>query len=82
MALLLSTNAIEHRIDALDWPRCAKCHMPVQEFSVFDAIDTGITLVAACHGDRQIVNVPDDVLTDMLGSHFGFGTAFTEDPDD
>lgn len=82
MALLLTTTATEHHISTYDWPRCGKCHMPVQEFSVFDTIDTGITLMAACHGDREVVNVPDEVLVSMIGSRMGFGTAFKENEDD
>jgi hypothetical protein len=79
MALLLTTTAIEHRIDSLDWPRCDKCQMPVQQFSVYESSSTGITFVATCHGEEQTVTVPNDVLIDMLGSHVGFGTAFTEE---
>lgn len=79
MTLLLTTSAEEHIINPLDWPRCAKCNMPVQKFSVFDSLNAGITLVAECHGEQQAVTVPDEVLTEMLGSHMSFGTAFTEE---
>lgn len=78
--LLLTTSAEEKSITHRDYPRCARCHMPVEEFTVFDEQD-GITFVAACHGKRQVVKVPDVVLTDMFGSRLDIGLAFTEDAD-
>lgn len=51
--------------------------MPVEKFSVVDTHD-GTTLVAVCHGNEEIVTVPDSVLREMVGSTFGFGEAFKE----
>lgn len=78
MALLLETKAKEILISPLDWPRCAKCEMPVEKFSVIDT-ENAMAFVAACHGQEQIVNVPDELWADMLGSHVNFGPAFSED---
>jgi hypothetical protein len=60
-----------------DWPRCAKCRMPVEKFYVQE--DTEIILVAECHGDKQVVIVPDEVLETMSLAQMEFGAAFEEE---
>lgn len=73
---LLGTTAVDIQVDTYDWPRCHKCKMPVEKFR---ATDTGysIILVAECHGDSELAEIPDEVWDTMLGTHINFGLAFT-----
>ena len=51
---------MSEQISITDWPRCARCDMPVEQFYLDD--ESGeISLVAVCHGDRQVVVIPDDL---------------------
>ena len=75
MTLLLTTQAKDIEVDDGDWPRCAKCHMPVEHFW---SIDTGTSLifVARCHGQEQIVEIPDEVLDPETFKNFELGPVF------
>ena len=77
MTLLLTTTGVDVSINPRDWPRCAVCRMPVENFWVVDTSDS-IILVAACHGKEQIINVLNETLASMLGSYINFGRAFEE----
>lgn len=76
MMQLLGTTAIDKEVDPEDWPRCAKCRMPVEQFSVTDT-GNSITFVAKCHGESELATIPDEVWDDMIGTHVNFGSAFT-----
>jgi hypothetical protein len=73
--LLLTTNAKDISIHPDDWPRCAKCDMPVQEFKIVDC-GYSTTLVAACHGADEIIDVPDEILANVFGGYVRIGLAF------
>lgn len=75
MMLQLGTSAKDFNIDTADWPRCAICKMPVENFRV---TDTGhaITFVTECHGETELATVPDEVWDTMMGTHVNFGLAF------
>jgi hypothetical protein len=74
MTLLLETKAKVRDIDQDDWPRCARCHMPVENFEIIDTGDS-ITLMAACHGAEELVTIPDSVW-DTVGQGVSIGYAF------
>lgn len=70
------------RIDELDWPRCAICDMPVQNFYVLDTTTgSGLELVAECHGDRQVVTISEFILANSKIETMELGPAFTEGQD-
>lgn len=73
--LLLTTSAVNVEIDPVDWPRCARCRMPVESFR---AIDTGdsISFVTECHGETELATIPDDVWDTVMGTHVNLGQAF------
>lgn len=75
MTLLLTTRAKEIDIDSRDWPRCAKCHLPVEDFRVSDTGDS-LIVVASCHGDEQVVTIPDDLWDSVIGRDFSIGPVF------
>ena len=77
MTLQLQTKATDIDIDPYDWPRCARCRMPVEQFSVTDTGDS-ITFVARCHGETEVATIPDEVWDTVLGTHVNFGTAFNQ----
>lgn len=80
MTLLLETSAKDVDIDPMDWPRCAICRMPVEEFI---ATDTGesFSFIAICHGQREVVDIPDELWDNTIGTYTGFGQAFKENHD-
>jgi len=79
MTLLLATKAQVHEIDEYDWPRCARCHMPVENFVVTDTGDS-LALMATCHGEEELVHIPDTVWETAFGLGVSLGPAFkTED---
>ena len=55
-----------------DWPGCAKCNMPVENFFVTDT-GSELTFVAQCHGMEQSVKVPDCF---WEGQHVSVALAF------
>lgn len=76
MSLLLSDGTAKTLpVDPIDWPRCARCGLRVEEFSVTDTGDS-ITFVTQCHGQVESATVPDDVWDTMIGTHVNFGLAF------
>lgn len=75
MILLSDGNTKEIPVDPDDWPRCAKCRMPVEEFKVVDTGDS-YTFVAMCHGQVESATIPDDVWDTAVGTHVNFGLAF------
>lgn len=79
--LLLETKAVVKHIDPWDWPRCRKCDMPVEEF---EATDTGDSLafVARCHGEEELVQLPDSVWDDDNTYGVEWSYAFEENGDD
>jgi hypothetical protein len=54
-------------IDEYDWPRCAKCEMPVEKFCVTDTGDA-LILMAACHGKEETVVLPDTIMDDITST--------------
>lgn len=74
--LLLTTSAVEIEIDPLDWPRCALCHMPVENFRATDTGDS-ITFVTMCHGEVELATIPDEVWDTVMGTHVKLGSAFS-----
>lgn len=77
--LLLGTRAKDIVVDERDWPRCAKCHMPVEWFGVSDTSDSLIFL-ARCHGDEQVVEMPDEIWDSVIGTGVPtLGPAFAEE---
>lgn len=77
MSLLLSTTATEHEIETEDWPRCARCHMPVENFRVYTTSDS-LIFVTECHEDVELATIPDDVWDTVIGTHLHFGQAFSQ----
>lgn len=75
MTLLLETRAVDQEIDPEDWPRCAICRMPVEDFRVTDTGDS-IIFVTMCHGECELATIPDDVWDTVMGTHVNFGQAF------
>lgn len=73
--LLLSTRAKDINIDPDDWPRCARCRMPVEDFRVSDTGDS-LMFVATCHGETEVATIPDDMWDTMIGTHVNLGEAF------
>jgi hypothetical protein len=80
MTLLLETRAKVIAIDTEDWPRCDKCHMPVENFEVTDTGDS-LALMAACHGEVELVQIPDSVWDTVFSQGVSIGPAFKEKPD-
>jgi len=68
----------EIEIDSSDWPRCDKCQMPVENFRATDHGDS-LTLMAECHGKREVVTLPDTLWDSVIGTHMNLGPAFTGD---
>ena len=62
-------------IDIDDWPRCAKCDMPVEQFSGTDD-GTALTFVAMCHGEVQSATIPDS--TWDIETYFDMEEAFRD----
>lgn len=77
MTLLLGTTAKDTEIVQEDWPRCAVCRMPVENFRVTDTGDS-ITFVTECHGDTELATIPDEVWDSMIGTHVNLGQAFNK----
>lgn len=75
MTLLLGTTAKDRDVSPIDWPRCAKCHMPVEDFRVTDTGDS-LMFVTTCHGETELATIPDDVWDTMMGTHVNLGQAF------
>lgn len=73
--LLLTTKAIDINIDPDDWPRCGKCHMPVEDFRASDTRDS-LIFVATCHGETELATIPDDMWDTMIGTHVKLEEAF------
>ena len=73
--MLLTTKAIDLNIDPIDWPRCAVCHMPVEDFRATDTGDS-IIFVTECHGEYELATIPDDVWDTAMGTHVTLGQAF------
>lgn len=75
---LLTTKAKDLAIDPEDWPRCARCDMPVEKFCVTDTGDA-LYLVAACHEKVQMVEVPDAIWDNVIQMFdVEIGPAFSE----
>lgn len=66
-----------HLIDDNDWPRCAKCDLPVENFCIDDTGNT-LTFVATCHGEEQLVEIPDSFWDQELVHTVSIGPAFEE----
>lgn len=63
-------------VDQNDWPRCEQCNMPVEDFYVEEGTRI-LSIVAVCHGERQRVELPDEVLAELLeGNEIFIGPAF------
>lgn len=74
---LLTVKRERIPIDQNDWPRCEQCSMPVEQFYVEEG-EGALSIVAVCHGDREVVELPDEVLETLLGnSKLTVGPAFT-----
>ena len=76
--------SIKSQVNPIDWPRCGKCGMPVEDFYVLENIGASrsitITLVALCHNEREEVTVPDDLIeADMRPDSITLGTAFNNE---
>lgn len=65
-------------VDPSDWPRCDKCDMPVEDFQVTDK-GNSLEFVARCHGDQELVVVPDEFWNDEVGAIVEIGPAFRQD---
>jgi hypothetical protein len=76
MILLGDGNAIDIQVDPTDWPRCAVCWIPVENFGIKDLGDA-LVCVAQCHGQVESAMIPDDVWDTTIGTHVNFGLAFT-----
>lgn len=64
------------QVDPIDWPRCAKCHMPVENFSVV-VTDNSTNFVAVCHGETESAMIEDETWDSVLGTPYvNFGSAF------
>jgi hypothetical protein len=81
MSLLLETKAVDIEINSIDWPRCARCHMPVEYCRATDTGDS-IMFVTMCHGETELATIPDDVWDTMMGTHVNLGQAFDTNGDD
>jgi hypothetical protein len=79
--LLLTTSAIDISIDPEDWPRCAICDMPVENFKGVDTGDS-LSFLAQCHGAEEITQLPDELWDTVIGTAVTLGTAFGEKQDD
>lgn len=64
-------------IDYVDWPRCAVCHMPVEDFGASDTGDS-LIFVATCHGQTETATIPDDMWDTMIGTHVHLDDAFKQ----
>jgi len=55
--------------------------MPVENFSI---VDTGnaLTFLAFCHGKEELVDIPDELWDNTLGTQVNLGYAFKEKTDD
>lgn len=75
----------EHKsVDPIDWPRCGQCSLPVEDFYVLVDESSGqrqslIKLVALCHGEKEVVEVPEETLEDMRPESLMLGTAFNSE---
>jgi hypothetical protein len=68
-------------IDPDDWPRCAKCDMPVLCFSGIYQVDQGLSFVVECHGQREVSFIPQEVWDNLVSvADFKIGDAFAGGP--
>lgn len=68
------------KLEDLDWPRCAECdELPVENFEVHVDNITGKTyFVATCHGDIELVEIPNTFWVDAVQSTIEIGLAFNK----
>lgn len=66
-----------HIISEDDWPRCAKCDMPVENFVIADTGNT-LTFVATCHGKEELVHIPDSMWDTEFDQTVSIGPAFQD----
>jgi len=64
-------------IDVRDWPRCAKCDMPVTNFYVNVDLDS-LEFVSECHGAKESSLVPDSIWDNDL-KKIEFGMSFSDE---
>lgn len=82
------TGGIGNRLEGISagpstlggWPHCGICNKPADEVTELSSgIDDTVRFVAHCHGDREAVEIPRQVLVDMaLGSLDVGGLAFNQ----
>ena len=52
-------------------PTCDRCSKPVESFvEVFDEVRRYVRFVARCHGEREVVDVEQEVLEDRTPMRF------------
>lgn len=61
-----------------DFPRCAKCEMPVEEFYLLER-DNNAEFVIKCHNKVERVLLTADTLIGLDTATIQIGIAFTED---
>lgn len=59
------------------WPRCARCQMPVEDFTIGSLLDS-VVLTAYCHGDTEIVQVPDKIWDEFSPNDVVITEAFAD----
>lgn len=74
---LLGTNAQRIIIERYDWPRCARCEMPVQGFVAYDT-GTDLIFQAECHGSTETVKFTNDDFNLAARDYFQLGQAFAD----
>lgn len=70
---------VSEAIHTENWPRCAKCDIPVLEFyGDYDPFADCVVLVARCHGSIETVYLPSAMWMQMVESmeEFEFTPAF------
>lgn len=64
-------------IDCEDWPRCAVCEIPVENFYV-EVIEDGLTFTAHCHNEKETSTLTTEQIREVFIEGFDVFEAFTK----
>lgn len=62
-------------VNPKDYPRCAVCDMPVEDFYILE-LDNGLMLMVECHRATESVKLSPDDLQSATIETIEFGRAF------
>ena len=71
---LIGTTAQQIQVERIDWPRCTRCDMPVEDFQCYDTQE-GLYFLAICHRATEVSIITAETLAGTFGVNIGH--AFT-----